>query len=695
MNKERLSHNQLKVLAFGFSKDEAELIQAAQKNFYLIKADFKFADTVDSLLAALKFGDVEMCMVNYLSEPQILVDVVKYLVEYRSVALVIVLDQNYRNIGELVLDYNIDDCLLTSELDSTHLEKVMSLAYKRRQTEFQLEGIHDRYHRLRERNPDALYRSTPQGVLLECNSIFAQMVGYKNSEELLEQGFNLNRQFYKEPAQRIRILDQLYRKGVVLNFESKIKNSTLKNIWVSETAYAVLDYRGRVREIEGTFQDITAKKEVEEQFHYNSLYDSLTGLPNRYYFIEKIKEELEKENIRPSVLFLIDINDFQMINDSLNRESGNLILAEAALRLKDLVRDSDVLARLGGDEFVILAKSLKPENIEILAEKIHKVFERQFICDEKPFHLSVAIGIIQMLGTENNAEQVLSDVDTALRHAKQLGRSRHSVYVPDMQESLKKRLFLETELRKAVEKNEFKVFYQPILSLETGAISGFEALVRWFHPERGIVSPLDFIPLAEETDLIIPIGEWVLREVCWQTKIWVDAGFSELVGAVNLSVKQFQKTDLKDIVMNLLAETGLSPRNLKLEVTESLAMQNIEQTIVTLTELTNAGVRISIDDFGTGYSSLSYLKKFPIDTLKIDRSFISELASDEIKDSELTKAIIMMAQSLQLEIVAEGVETEKQMMFLKNLNCDYYQGFYFSKPVPAEEFEKLLVRAGV
>jgi len=441
-------------------------------------------------------------------------------------------------------------------------------------------------------------------------------------------------------------------------------------------------------------RDITEQKRTQERLTYLAHFDELTGLPNRTLFNENLRQVLLDANRRQrlAAIMFLDLDRFKTINDTLGHEMGDTLLKSVAERLRDCVRRGDVIARLGGDEFIVaLADVAQYEDVAQVAQKILDSFARPFHLSGRDLFVTTSVGVALYPQDHRDVEGLLKNADAAMYRAKELGRNNYQFYTHEMNAKAFERLTLEIHLRRALERQEFLLHYQPQVDLNTGAIVGMEALIRWQSAELGLVSPADFIPLAEETGLIVPIGEWVLRSACVQTKAWHDAGLPRLRVSVNLSARQLRERDLVRTVNKALTESGLNPRCLELELTESM-LQNVDTAEVILKDLHDVGVYLSIDDFGTGYSSLNYLKRFPIDNLKIDRSFVRDIISDP-DDAAITDAIISMAHTLGIRVVAEGVETAEQLVFLHKHKCDLIQGYYFSKPLAAELFADL-VRAG-
>ena len=431
---------------------------------------------------------------------------------------------------------------------------------------------------------------------------------------------------------------------------------------------------------------------AEDQLRFIATHDSLTDLPNRSLFNERLRHALHQSTryTRGIAVMFIDMDRFKVVNDSLGHGAGDRLLQDSAKRLAECLRESDTVARLGGDEFVVMIENFTaPKDAIAVAQKVLASLSRPFFVDGQEFLMSASIGISTFPDDGKDAETLLKNADIAMYRAKDQGRNNYQFYSAQMNKHTFERLAMESSLRRAVERNEFLLHYQPKLDLRTGAISGVEALVRWQHPDWGMVSPAQFIPLAEETGLIVQIGEWVLKAACEQNKRWRDQGIPPLRVAVNLSARQFaQKTLLSDIA-KIIAQSGLTPESLELEITESLVMTNPEHATETLHKLKAMGISLSIDDFGTGYSSLAYLKRFPIDCVKIDRSFIKDIPT-EADDMAITKGVIALGHSLRLKVVAEGVETVEQQDFLRSNDCDEMQGYLFSKPLPAEGVTALL-----
>jgi diguanylate cyclase (GGDEF)-like protein/PAS domain S-box-containing protein len=441
----------------------------------------------------------------------------------------------------------------------------------------------------------------------------------------------------------------------------------------------------------GTTQNITALKEAEQKIIQLVNYDFLTDLPNRTMFSKQMDHilTLAKQNKQLCALFCIGLDRFKLINESMGHEAGNELLKVVAKRLEQYLNKGELVARLGGDEFALI-KFISHEDIAaLLAQKLINHFALPFSIQNQEIVISLSIGITLCPLDNHNSDDLLKDAQTAMHRAKLTGGNNYQFYSLKMTEKVKIRLSLESHLRHALEHQEFLLYYQPKVSTKTGKISGAEALIRWQHPKEGLVSPLDFVSVLEDTGLIIPVGEWALQELCKQYTLWSNMGFSDLSLALNLSAKQFVDNDLCLKIQRTLEKFAHKNDFLELEVTESLLMDDLKTATETLQKLHALGIKLSIDDFGTGYSSLAYLKHLPVDTLKIDRSFVMGLPDDS-QDMAIANVIIMLAKALNLKIVAEGVETKDQLDFLIEKKCDYIQGYYYSKPLPSHEFSLLL-----
>ncbi|MFD2271059.1 putative bifunctional diguanylate cyclase/phosphodiesterase [Undibacterium arcticum] len=461
-------------------------------------------------------------------------------------------------------------------------------------------------------------------------------------------------------------------------------------MWVNLTNSLVRDEDGNPKYFSTVIEDISRRKRVELELQHLANHDSLTGLPNRSLLQDRLSQAIGYANRmqRAMAVLVIDLDRFKNINDSLGHESGDLIIIEIGRRLAAQALDGDTLARLGGDEFVLLLSDADEEDVTMLAQRVLELVSQPLMLQGHEFYPSASVGISQYPKDGHDGATLLKNADTAMYRAKAAGRNNFQFYAHEMNARALDRLKLEGKLRRALEREEFVLHYQPQIDIRSGHIVGMEALLRWMPPGKAMLPPDEFISIAEETGLIVPIGEWVLRTACAQNRAWQAAGLPPVRMGVNLSARQFKQHDIAKMVTQVLQDTDYPASFLALEITESIVMENPELAAQTLHKLSDMGIHLSIDDFGTGYSSLSYLKRFPIDSLKIDKSFVHDLTTDT-DDAAIAKAVIVLAHSMKLKVIAEGVETIEQLDFLRQQECDQMQGYYFSRPQPADQIAEL------
>ena len=534
-----------------------------------------------------------------------------------------------------------------------------------------------RYRLLFEQNAAGVCVTEFHGRIVDCNTTFAAMLGF-NRTELIGQNVA---SFYARPVERDELAQMLRDVTSLNSVEVELRRKLGAPLWVLQN----LTLAGE--SVHMTVVDISDRKRAEEQIEFHAYHDVLTHLPNRKLFTDRLMQNITraKRYGRGAVaVMFVDLDHFKTINDTLGHEAGDELLLEMSRRLRDCVRDDDTVARLGGDEFtIILAELRHPEDAAGVAEKIIMAVQEPINISGTTLEISASIGIAIYPEDGADPETLLRNADSAMYRAKESGRNTYQLCTEDMKRRAQERLSLETRLRKAINGGQLTLHYQPQIQLATGKVIGIEALVRWNDPERGLIHPSAFIPLAEETRLILPLGDWVLRTACRQMREWRDRGLDIPHVSVNLSARQFQHAEIVERVRSVLHETGLEASALDLEITETTAMQNAETTVEVLHALRALGVSVSIDDFGTGYSSLNYLKRFPITCVKIDRVFVRDLATDD-GDAAIVAAVIGIARSLRLRVTAEGVENAEQLAFLRRRKCDAAQGYLFSRPVAAE-----------
>jgi diguanylate cyclase (GGDEF)-like protein/PAS domain S-box-containing protein len=475
-------------------------------------------------------------------------------------------------------------------------------------------------------------------------------------------------------------------------FEYRAVTAEGRIIWLRDIVRVIRDTADRPRVLRGLTLDISQRKGAEETIRHMAYYDPLTGLPNRTLFCDRLSQVLARARWRgtPVAVLFIDLDRFKLINDGLGHDVGDRLLRAVAERLAASVHDGDTVARLGGDEFTVLLPELrKIEDLSLVTERLFAALKQPFVINDLELFVTASIGVSSSPTDGHDTATLLKNADAAMYQAKEQGRNTCRLYSPELNAKAGERLAMDARLRRAIEHGQLLLHYQPIVDVSTGTVTGAEALVRLKDTDGGHISPAQFIPLAEETGLIVAMGEWILLTACTQAQAWRTAGFPNLRVSVNLSSRQFKHGDMIATVTGALIKTGLDPDGLNLELTESLLMQDTDTTVATLRRLAEMRILLSVDDFGTGYSSLSYLKRFPLHTIKIDRSFIQDLTTDT-NDAAIAPAIIAMAHTLKMNTVAEGVETEAQLAFLRAHGCDAIQGYLFSRPLPAEEFTELL-----
>lgn len=574
--------------------------------------------------------------------------------------------------------------------EERELHTTIEMALYKHQAEQTLRDSEERYRLLVELSPEAIVVQSDDRIVY-ANHAASNLFGAASAEALL--GLAVTDFVHPDHGENFLAREKHLRSNQQSSLKAEKFVRLDGQVRDVEVVLASVAYGGRPA-IQILTRDITERRRAEKQLLHDAFHDSLTGLPNRALFLDHLKLAVNHSRRRRGYLFavlFIDLDRFKVVNDSLGHMVGDELLIAIARRLEICLRDGDTIARLGGDEFTILLDGIADySDAQRVAERVQEVLEQPFGLAGRELFVTASVGIKYSGDGDEQPEDILRDADTAMYCAKTLGKAQYQVFDAEMHTHALTLLQVESDLRRAMEREELHVNYQPIVSLESGRICGFEALVRWHHPERGLISPCDFIPIAEETGLIIQIDRWVLRQACLQMRKWQETlpVTRQMKISVNLSCKQFMQPTIVRQVMETLRETGLDPRSLKLEITESVMMERGDYAMSVLEQLSGAGIELSLDDFGTGYSSLSYIHRFPVTALKIDQSFIKRIGGEQ--NGEIVRAVVALARNLGLEVVAEGIETVMQLDQLKALGCGQGQGYYFSEPVGEQSATELI-----
>ncbi len=574
------------------------------------------------------------------------------------------------------------------------IEGIIEDVTHRRESDLALREAERRYHSLFENAIEGIFRTSPDGHYLDANPALARIYGFASPDELMNSLRDIRKQLYVDPSRREEFMRIIKARGSISGFEAQVYRKNGDVIWISENARAVFDGT-QVLYYEGTVEDVTERKLYQSRIEQQANYDTLTGLANRSLLNDRLQQAIftaASYGTRLAIVF-VDLDRFKFINDSLGHHVGDELLKVMADRFRTCAREYDTVARLGGDEFVLLINGQgEPDSVGTTMERMLKVISQPWRSAQGEFEITCSIGVALYPDDGSDADTLLKHADSAMYRAKEHGRNNFQFFTNELNRMMKERLELESNLRRALDRGQFELLYQPRLDLKSRELTGCEALIRWQLPGRGVIGPSSFIPIAEETGLIGPIGRWVLQTACAQNKAWQDAGFKPCVVAVNVSPRQFRRDDLVQTITEVLEQTKLEARWLEIELTENMVMQDGEHMVEMLHAIKRLGVQIAVDDFGTGYSSLSYLHRFPVDRLKVDRSFVKDIATDP-DSAAIVRTIIALGHNLDLKVVAEGVETEEQIAFLGANACDELQGYYFSKPVSGWRFRKLLQTA--
>jgi len=623
----------------------------------------------------------------------------KVLAAAGNIPILVLCGSNNESIGKLAVERGAHDFLLKDHLDSYSLTRAVASMFERGITEDALFVEKERAEVTLNSIGDAVLSTDIAGNVTYLNSVAECMTGWSKAEAVgrpLAEVFNIIDGATRERSDNPMSLAVRENKTVTLTANCILIRRDGYESPIEDSAAPIHDRGGNITGAVIVFHDVSAARRMSLQLSHLAQHDSLTDLPNRLLLKDRLQQAItmaKRHGYRIAVLFM-DLDRFKHINDSLGHVIGDQLLKAVAARLESCVRESDTVGRQGGDEFVVVLSELDAaENAGIGAAKLLAALTLAYHIGPHDVIVPVSIGVSIYPDDSEDAETLVNNADTAMYHAKENGRNNYQFFKQEMNIRATERQFIESSLRVALERKEFSLHYQPKIDLITGAITGVEALLRWKHPERGFIPPAQFVPIAEDTGLILPIGHWVLREACRQSREWLDAGFPPVPMAVNISAVEFRSKDFVENVRAILKESRLDPHCLELELTESVLMKHAESTVSMLKALKEIGVQLTVDDFGTGYSSLSYLRQFPIDALKVDQSFVHEISSCA-DDAVIVSAVISMGNSLKKRVIAEGVETREQLDFLTAEGCEEAQGYYFNRPMVANQFAKLL-EAGV
>jgi diguanylate cyclase (GGDEF)-like protein/PAS domain S-box-containing protein len=596
--------------------------------------------------------------------------------------------------GELKTSFNVMIKKFSSMYeDLTATEEELRTQYDELQYNEEALTISDERYRLAlDGANDSIWEWDLNAGSFFASDKFFEITGYKADEN-----FNINTFFKKfvhleDISNAIKDFeDHINNKTSIYKSKFRMKINDGTYIWVSSRGKALRDLEGKAVKIAGSITDITDRKNSEDKIEFMAYHDDLTKLPNRTFFMNKLDDQLKSSETKNSegAVFFIDLDNFKNINDTMGHDYGDKLLTYLAKQLETLISEKDTVCRFGGDEFIILHPYSKESDVESYAKKLLDLFNETFEINNKQMYITASIGVALYPKDGTDSNTILKNADSAMYKAKEVGKNRFARFDEEMYFKLERKTSIERILRSSIENNELSIHYQPQYDAQKNEIFGFEALLRLNSKELGVISPAEFIPIAEETGYISQLDRWVLKGACMQSVKWFQAGYKFKSISINVSTVDMHQIDFLETVKGILQTTGINPNIVELEITETVLMESLDSNIKILKELMKMGIRIALDDFGTGYSSLNYLMKIPISTLKIDKSFIDNMTLN-IRNKAIIKSIVQMAHSMELKVVAEGVETEHQLSILKEKECDYIQGYYFSKPLSAKETEELL-----
>jgi len=696
-----MNHSLLSILIVDDDEDDYFLTHAILVDVYGDQIDVEWISSYEAAIETLLSGRHGVCFLDYNLGARTGLDLLREVLARGCRTPIIMLTGNAdREVDVEAMEAGAADYLVKGRFGGLHLERsiryAMGSAVERHQTLEALRRSEERYALAVRGANDGLWDWDLTTDRIYYAPRWKSMLGYEDGQigDSILEWFN---RVHPLDVERVKaeVSEHLAGKTSPLETEHRMLHDDGTYRWVLTRGLAVRNDQGKVVRMAGSQSDITQRKAAEYRLQHDAFHDSLTGLPNRALLLDRLGQAVARTKRRPDsrfgVLFL-DIDGFKHVNDSLGHQMGDQLLIAISRRLECCMREADTVARFGGDEFISLIDDVETTEIILnLPDRILESLRTPFSLGEHEVVVSASIGVAMSGASDDTAEEIVRNADIAMYRAKSRGKAGFVVFDEAMHANAVNRLWMESDLRQASKRGEFRLHYQPIVSLRTGKVRSFEALLRWYHPDRGLVCPDDFIALAEETKLILPMGLWVIRTAADQLRKWQGQfGMNPPLSiSVNLSCRQFLQPDLVYQVQRALLDTGLDPRCLNMEITESAIMEQVELASSALSKLKSLGIKLAMDDFGKGYSSLSYLHQFPFDTLKIDRSFIACIG-DAGENTEIVRTIISLAKGLGLDVVAEGVETESQLFQLKDLGCHFGQGYFFSRPLSAEAAGALL-----